>query len=484
MPILYENIGANPWGIAIGVIIALPLLYSARRPVHMAITSATRLIRRPFQIASHYLRRGAEDLRQRNRMVLLAQGQQDTSQHIEREFERVDAAIRRDLQGFPVLQRKLLDEITTIEEDYQQSREVPPLPPEWAKAVAPILRIKSDGGDRIIDGVLESLKKTVAKGQDQALSEYRHSCEKRHKILSQSLPFWRSVDTSLKSVDKRLGVLTERASTIDSYMDRYEEITKKTDRAEHTLASSAFIQLFISTFVLMIALGGTVINFHLIALPMSEMVGGGSYIGQFRTADVAALVIILVEATMGLFFMESIQITHMFPKIGHMSERTRRRFMMAAFGLLFALASIEAALAFLREQIAADNQALTATLAASAPPILLSLNSWIPTAGQMVLGFILPFALAFVALPLESFVYASRTVGGITLVTILRAGALLLNITGQTIQYAGSAVNALYDLVIFLPLIIERGVTSAAAQRATPVAQNTTDLAGPRGRKG
>ena len=64
-----------------------------------------------------------------------------------------------------------------------------------------------------------------------------------------------------------------------------------------------------------IAAGGAVINFNLIALPMSEMVGGGSYIGDWKTSDVAALVIILVEVAMGLYLMESLRITRLFPVI-------------------------------------------------------------------------------------------------------------------------------------------------------------------------
>jgi len=451
--------------------VALICLYLARNPIHAVVTLLSVALSRPFRLWSRALRRAASGLRDRNKTVLMAQGKEDVGQHIEREFERVDAVLRRDLQGFPVLQRKLLDEITTIEEDYQESREVPPAPPDWVRAVTPLLKMKS-GPDRIVEGVLESLKSTVVKGQERALGEYRHAFLERHKKLSRVLPFWRSVDTTLKSVDKRLAHLTERAGTMDAHMDRYEQIAKKTDAAQHMLASSAFVQFFVSVFVLCVALGGTVINFHLIALPMSEMVGGGSYIGNFRTADVAALVIILIEATMGLFFMESVRITHLFPRIGHMSEQTRRRFMMAALTLLLVMAGIEAALAFLREQIATDNAALAASLASHGSATVLAFNSWIPTAGQMILGFILPFALAFVAIPLESFVFSARTVGGMGIVGLLQIGALVLHVVGRLIRYLGVAINGVYDIVIFLPLVVEKTWLAAQdRQRAARLAR-------------
>lgn len=67
--------------------------------------------------------------------------------------------------------------------------------------------------------------------------------------------------------------------------------------------------------VLAVAIGGAIINFHLIAPPMQEMVGGSSYIMGYKAASIAALVIILVEVAMGLFLMESLRITRLFPLI-------------------------------------------------------------------------------------------------------------------------------------------------------------------------
>src|SRR3970282_2192416 len=117
------------------------------------------------------------------------------------------------------------------------------------------------------------------------------------------------------------------------------------------------------------------------------------------------------EITMGLFLMESLRITRLFPVIGRMDRRTRIRMAWATFSILFILATIESSLAYMRDMLAADRAALTQTLAgtvAQRPEFM-----WIPSVGQMVMGFILPFALTFVAIPLESFLHASRTVMGI-----------------------------------------------------------------------
>ncbi|MGM0680234.1 MAG: hypothetical protein ACQESY_10265, partial [Pseudomonadota bacterium] len=81
---------------------------------------------------------------------------------------------------------------------------------------------------------------------------------------------------------------------------------------------------------------------------------------------------------------------------------------------------------------------------------------WITTAAQMGLGFMLPFALVFVAIPLESFVHSLRTVLGIIGVGFLRSLAWLLRFVGNISRYAARVLENIYDLVIFAPLLIER----------------------------
>ena len=257
-------------------------------------------------------------------------------------------------------------------------------------------------------------------------------------------------------------------------MDEYEQIRSKSDRAARALSTSSLTQFAISGLVLLIAIGGAIINFNLIALPMSEMVGGASYIGPYKTSDVAGLVIILVELTMGLFLMESLRITRLFPIIGAMDDKMRRRMIIITFALLAILAGVESALAFMRDRIALDMQALRQTLAGAEQTGLST--SIIPTVGQMVMGFILPFALAFVAIPLESFVSSSRTVLGGLVAWLLRILAFLLRLLGNVGFYAGRLIVNTYDLAIF-PAIWLEGIilTSKDKKMALPEAETPED---------
>ena len=272
------------------------------------------------------------------------------------------------------------------------------------------------------------------------------------------MPFWRSVDKNLTQVEKNLASLQSSVSTVDAHMAKYEAINAATDKAQHALTVSAFTQFFISLVVMMVAAGGAFINFKLIAMPMSEMVGAGDYItNSLRTSEVAALVIIFVEASMGLFLHEAMRVTHLFPRIASLNEVLRKRMLWIALSLLVTLAGVEAALALMRDMLIADKQALLqslATVQAGGPA-----EGWvgrIPTAGQMLLGFILPFALAFIAIPLESLIHSARTVGGAALIAFVRALSVLLRVTSQAVRQASRVLIRLYDVAIVVPLLAER----------------------------
>jgi hypothetical protein len=437
-------------------LVAMAFMYAARRPMHELLRVLGHALSAPLRLAARSLSAAASDIRFRNRAVLLAHGKQEVGQRIEREFERLGAVVTRDLQGYPTLQRKLLDEITKIEEDYKKCGEVPPSPPDWTEAVAAVANIKSTGNELVVK-VLEEIKRSVANIHDKALAEYRKAYEGRHRILEGFMPFWRSVDKNLAQVEKNLAALQSSVSTVDAHMAKYEQISAGSDKAEHALTVSAFTQFAIALLVMTVAAGGAFINFKLIALPMSEMVGAGDYItSSLRTSEVAALVIIFVEASMGLFLLEAMRVTHLFPRIANLNEQLRRRMLWVAFALLVTLAGVEAALALMRDMLIADKQALLQSLATVQATATEGWVGRIPTAGQMLLGFILPFALAFIAIPLESLIHSTRTVGGVFLIALVRGAALVLRVVGLALRHACRILIRLYDIAIVLPLLGEQ----------------------------
>jgi hypothetical protein len=225
------------------------------------------------------------------------------------------------------------------------------------------------------------------------------------------------------------------------------------------------VYFFVSGLVLAVATAGAAINFTLIARPMAEMVGGTSFIGGFRTADIAALVIIMVEISMGLFLMESLRITRLFPVISALSDLMRRRMMVVTFVILLLMASIEAGLAYMREVLLQDELATSALLRGDGVTAGANEHLWITTAAQMGMGFILPFALVFVAIPLETFIHSLRTVLGLIGIGFMRAVSLILRVFGNGMRHVGTLAERIYDLPLFVPLWIESRVAANQGPR-------------------
>jgi hypothetical protein len=92
-------------------------------------------------------------------------------------------------------------------------------------------------------------------------------------------------------------------------------------------------------------------------------------------------------------------------------------------------------------------------------------SSTIPTVGQMIIAFILPFALAFVSIPLESFVSSFRMVLGMIVAAGMRSLALLFRLIGNAGYYTGRLVVNLYDLMIFPSIWLESVIVGTRTKR-------------------
>jgi hypothetical protein len=459
----------TPWPAVSAVILLMLLvaaLYLARDTAHQAILVAAGALSRGLRVAAHSVIRARERLSARNREVLLAAGREAKERVVEREFARVADTVRRDLAGYPDMHRRLSEAIQRIEDDQEKAAEVPPEAPGWAQAVKVVANLDARNAGAEI---LADIHKSMVKAHAEAMDDYRKASSQRHALLRRMMPDWRLIQQALGHVHKSVESVIGRSQTIDRQMGEYEAIVRGEDRALSVLSSSSIVYFFVSALVLAVATAGTAVNFTLIARPMAEMVGGTNFIGAYRTADIAALVIIMVEISMGLFLMESLRITRLFPVIGALADKIRVRMVIITFLILLLMASIEAGLAYMREVLLLDEMATNALLRGDNAASLVNPHLWITTAAQMGMGFVLPFALVFVAIPLETFVHSLRTVVGLIGSAVLQALALLLRLLGNGCRHLGALACRLYDLPLFVPLWIEtrlrggHGASSAAA---------------------
>ena len=437
--------------VIVWLFVIIVLMYFARQPAHSAIRDFSVVLRNAMRLASRSVILANKNLKERNRQVLIQTGREATERYIEREFQRVEDVVNRDLSTYPSLHRELKEQVTNIDEDYHQSSEVPPSPPAWIKAVEAVANIPSNG-DPTVGKILGDIQTTINNVHNTAMQEYRSSCKERHMLLKKMMPYWRKVGRSLDHVDKKITSLESRSRVIDQQIEKYESIMSETDSAVRMLSSSSMTQFVISAIVLTIALLGALINFQLIALPFSEMVGANTYIGDMKAADVAALFLVFMETALGIFLMDALGITRLFPIIHAMDDRMRQRMIWAVLTFLLIFACIESSLAYMRDYLAADREALTQSLAGVA--VAAPEFRWIPSMGQMVMGFILPFALAFVAIPLESFIHSSRTVLGVGMTGVLQGLAATLRLTGNIFHTMGHVMISVYDLIVFIPIKI------------------------------
>ena len=459
-------------------VIVIVVMYFMRVPAHRAILSLSRSLYRIFRLSAASLMHAEARMKARNREVLLAAGLEEAERHLEREFERIDAAVKRDMSACPSVHRRMNEQITVVEEDHQESTNVPPAPPGWIDAVEAVANIPSKG-DPMVANILEQIHKSLVKAQDDAISSYRDTVEERHKRLSAMKPYWRELHQLMGTVEKKVESLLARTNIIDTKIEQYETVKKGVDQAVRRLSASSMKEFIVSVFVLCIAVGGAGVNFTLIARPLAEMVGGNTAVGGFQVNEVAALVIILIEIFMGLLFMESLRITRLFPMVGALPDKFRRLITYTSLSILSLLATFEAGLAYMREILLKDELATSALLRGGEALDTVATDEfvWITTTVQMGMGFVLPYALTMVAIPLEMFFASMRTLVGIVAAWSVRTLAVTLRAIGGGFRFFGEFLVNVYDAICAPPIWVERMVKSnigAERKARNAKAPNTT----------
>lgn len=432
--------------VLIGVALII-VLYLARTSAHGVIKSLFGLLSSNLRLGARSLAIAERKLNERNREVLIAMGKEQSEREIEREFFRINKFVERDLGGYPQLQRKIEEQVTQIDEDYKESGEVPPPSPEWLQAVDAVgkLHLKEQGSS-LTKQILEDIHNASEEQHRESLQAYRAAVAERHALLKKIAPYWRKLSNSVDQVGTHLQELVKRSQTIDVKMERFEEICANTDKAERMLKASQVTQFVIAVVVLAIATAGAFVNFNLIEYPMREMVDASNRIFGIRISEVAAFVLILLEITLGIFLMEALHITKLFPLVGSMDDRMRVRGIWVVGTILIIFALMEASLAFLRDYLQADNYALRADLTGTSGEV-----TWITLAVNMGMGFFIPLILAIVAIPLEYLFHTGRTVIGMIVELLLRLLVVVMRILSNLSRYLGKLTINVYDFIILAP---------------------------------
>ena len=431
-------------------------LWAARAPMLQVLRGLAKSLEHGIEAVAGWCAKTAAELGARHKKTLRAASELELQSRIAREVVRIDDSFAEKLGRYAELQRKVEDLVGGLEDDYKHCGDSPPQVPGWAGAVEAVSAIP-DNADPNVRKVLEGIRESMTDAEKRAFKAYKEDTASRHKLLGRMRLTWKEIRTLLAGMKDAVAKAVQTSSKLSRYVDEYDELVRKRESETHARNYSPMKPFLTSLIVMGIAIGGAFVNFQLIALPMSELVPAGARLGGIPVATVSALVIILMEIAVGIFLMDMLGITDLFPKLATAAPSRRRLILGLSLGGLFFLSSIESSLAILREQIVAADAALKHSLAGQAGQVVgIAADSRVPVIGQAVLGFVLPWLLALMAIPLEILLDSGRHV-------LAKAVVLTLHTTGGAVRVAGHALCSLlgalpsvYDVYIAIPLRIER----------------------------
>jgi hypothetical protein len=296
----------------------------------------------------------------------------------------------------------------------------------------------------------------------------------------------------LKTEGPRLREIAEKLTKIGNGFNKdvddvnkafteFELIVKSEDRTQIAARASIVIPWLIAILITGIALSGVFLNFFLIERPMAEIVGEGARIAGIGLPTFAAMIVIFLEFVTGIVLMDAAGFTRLIPAFHSMSDGGRKIMFWVAFAFLAAFSTLEMTLSIVREQIIERqqetrdiaNQALLApTLAA--PPAAAGVDATatpeaaapadnpretglqLATIAQLILAALIPWLLAAAALPLETIIRNSVFILSIGSSYLLLFLSFFFKTISVLFKNVGLFVLTVYDLVIFLPLAVER----------------------------
>jgi hypothetical protein len=443
-------------------LVSLVFLWAAREPMARLLKSLGAFLGDGCQGLAQWCRDAAQELRKQSRAALLAAARVETQGKLERELQKVDSSFADKLGDYSKMHRRLDELLLELDADYKKCGEAPPQVPGWSAAVETIAKIPA-AGDPNVQKVFESIRKSSKDAEKKALDLYREDTAKRHKTLGGMAPAWKDVRGLMARMCEVVAKALESTQRIRGYAEEFEKFRKDQEGAARALTWSAAKFFVVSLIVLGIALGGAFVNFQLIALPMSELVPAGARVGGVPVATVSALVIVLMETALGIFIMDMLGITDLLPRLHAIPAARRRLILGLALGGLFFLACVESSLAVLRERLAEADAVLKLALAGDEGRVVTQTSaSWIPVAGQAALGFVLPWVLAMVAIPLEMLLDSARHVLSSLAVAALEGTGYVLRMSGHVAKAFCSMLESAYDVYIGIPLRIEQAVRGRA----------------------
>lgn len=447
--------------IAVWLLLGLVVLYVVRERAHRFIERLSRAGHRQLRLLARAAAALAARIEARNREVMLALQTEIIRRQLEREFHRMAAAVEQDMTKFQHLERSINEHLTLLGEDFERSRQVPPAAPGWIAAVDAIAKLQAENNPEAVGRILQDIHSSVQDQQREVMREYRWAVNARHKILADMRPLWWRVGRQVTAVGRDSRDLLQRVHRVDSQMAAFRELCA--NRAD------AHLESFLARWLLALVLTGTaallaLLNMHLLTPPLAGLVGaaGGSLSLDLPALTAAVYTLALLAAA--LLLSECTQVSRLLPLVGGLPRHTRIALTASATVLLLLLIGGQAL--------------LLAQSASSALPVW---SRALPGWGLAGIGVVVPLLLALLAPAMESLLATSRPALAGIAAAALSLVSLLLRLAGRLWLELGRLSHHVYDLALFLPVMLEqawlrhRGARAARpAPAPAPAADNVT----------
>jgi hypothetical protein len=274
--------------------------------------------------------------------------------------------------------------------------------------------------------------------------------EERYQAAAKALERAAEANRRGRSFKRFMTLAARMAAGQERFNTNVQFVTANRARLEAVHAGEAysyspFIRLaFAAIFVPFIAMAG-MLNFILIERPLSTLFADSSFrfAGGATMGEACAATIIVIEAVIGFFFLEALRVTKVLPNFHGLNPPARRAWAVAFALILLTLSGMEAALAVWREGLIALSAQVEAGAAVDLGPA--------PLVFQIILGALMPFVLALVAIPLEAFLKNARVVALFLLGAALMLAALPFQILAVGLRWIGDVLWAVYETIAFLP---------------------------------
>lgn len=298
----------------------------------------------------------------------------------------------------------------------------------------------------------------------------------RAEIISLRTAAPKLVDSAarLKTIQTSMANLAEKANTT---FEKFNEAILGDDYARIAAKQSILFPWIAAVLVMAVALSGVFLNFFLIQRPLSEIVGEGFEVFGVGLPVIAAIVVIMLEFIAGIVLFEAAGVTHMiFPDL---NPRTKMVLFWVAVIFLVTFSVFEAAIALQRDVLIQMGDELNATAAGETFTRREGMS--LSTLAQVLLGIVIPWLLAVAAIPLETVINMGWMI--IMLVThqLLAFFGLLMKMLSSALRSLGAFTLDVYDLIIFLPLAVEKMVKQFNRPEPAPAKIVATSPEGPEG---